>query len=95
MRSSIQINGKEVRGTLPRIIVAMAILIFCGSVFLLLGSIGALLVAFASILGVTFAVLITVSIPLHYILRSMGRKGFFSRNGTDFEWTTMSAFERR
>lgn len=88
MPDSVKFNGKEVQNPLLRILVVLlAVACLVALLFLVLPILGTLLMI--------LVVLCILSVPLHYVLRAQGRKGFFSRNGNEFTWSlNKQAFER-
>lgn len=93
MSTSIKYNGKEVQNPLARrviMVVLLLALLSLGVVFFFVGF--ALPVIF-----LIFLALFVLSIPLHFILRVLGRRGFYANNSNGgFSWIIgTNSFARR
>ena len=90
MANSVKINGKEVqnpilRGLVITIAVLFVTLIVIFIPFLLVGVLGLSFGIIAA--GIGLAILVaSLTIPLHFILRLCGRRGFFTRDGNTYTW---------
>jgi hypothetical protein len=80
MSTSIKFNGKEVQNPVARILIVLIAMF--GFVMLPI------------IIGV-IALAVVLTIPLHFILRLCGRRGFCVREGNSHTWTSTGAFARR
>ncbi len=95
MSTSIQFNGKEVRNPLLRVlVVGIVVVLLVAVVVVMVVGIMIFMPALLIILGVAVALFI-LSIPVHIVLRLMGRRGFYVRKGNRFIWTNIGAFQRR
>ncbi len=88
MSNSIKFNGKEVENPVLRVVTVVFVIAFIlVLLFLVLPILGTLLMILAA--------LCLFSVPLHFILRANGRRGFFSSNENEFTWTIdKRAFDR-
>lgn len=89
MSTSIKFNDKEVKNPVLRIVVA-GFVIICGIVLVVIFGFSLLFVTLG-LLGLGFV----LTVPLHFILRFCGRRGFYVREGNNYTWTTEGAFRRR
>jgi hypothetical protein len=88
MSLSIKLNGKEILGFLARFIA----LWFFVLLVVIVAVLGAVTVPVLFGLVVAFFLL---SVPLHFILRLCGRRGFYVRQDDARVWTHKGAFKRR
>ncbi|MEI7777349.1 MAG: hypothetical protein WCI52_01970 [bacterium] len=91
--SDIEINGKQIRnpfliaGITLLVVVAFAVMLVLGSTF----------ICFFAYLVTMIMVSVVISLPIHFVMRLMGREGFLSRarNGS-LRWKISSrSFRRR
>jgi hypothetical protein len=89
MTPSIKLNGTEVQNPVARILVAMCAI---AGVVALVSMLGFMI--FPVILGLIMVTFI-FTLPLHFILRLCGRRGFYIREGNIHSWKWKGAFNRR
>lgn len=89
MTTSIKFNSKEVQNPVVRILVA-ALVIICPVVLVAVFG----FVVLPIILGLIVLAFVLI-VPLHFILRLCGRRGFYVRGGNSHTWTITGAFQRR
>ena len=86
MSFSIKFNDKEVQNPVARVLVA-GFAIICSI---------ALITTLPFLILLGLIMLIFVTVPLHFILRLCGRRGFYIQEGDDSHtWTTTGALQRR
>jgi len=88
MRISVKYKGKEIEHPLARIL-ALAVVVI--SLVVLIAVFG--LVVLPVTLGIVLLAFI-LTIPLHFILKLCGRRGFHIQEGDDHTWTASGAFKR-
>ncbi len=85
MPTSIEFNGKEVRIPTAKVLAVLAII----CVVVVFG-----FMMLAIIFGL-IALVLFLTLPLHFVLQLCGRRGFYVCKGTSHEWTCAGALQRR
>lgn len=90
MTTSIKFNGKEVRNPILRgLAITAAVLVVVGFPFLLIGIWGLSLGLIAVGVGIAIPIAL-LTIPLHFILRALGRRGFYTYDERTLSWEVNS-----
>lgn len=88
MSVSIKYKGKEIEHPLARMLAFAFVTIFLVVLIAVFG-----FVVLPVTLGIVALVFI-LTIPLHFILKLCGRRGFYVREGNSHTWTASGAFDR-
>lgn len=89
MSTSIKFNGKEVQNPIIRILVVI-LAIVCVVILIAALGLGAVFIILG-LISLTFV----LTVPLHFILRLCGRRGFYVRECNSHTWTITGAFQHR
>lgn len=83
---SIKLNGEEVKNPVAVLLITILLIALAGAFYFAGAFIFVVFIGFLLALFALFFILVVASVPVHFILRACGRKGFFSRNGGSINW---------